>query len=289
MPHPKALRLVKGSHIVVPKMFDHDHAYIFQNPDKRIIFAIPYEGEFTLIGTTDVEHHGAVGEARISPEETAYLCEQASRYFAKPVTPAQVVWSYAGVRPLLDDESGDPSAVTRDYQLDLDTAQAPLLTIWGGKITTFRKLAEEAADLLAAPLGLTRGAWTRDASLPGGDLGAWIGQAQRPDTDFARFAQALALRHPTLAPALCQRLARAYGSRVDLVLGGGDLGAEIAPNLFEAELNYLNRHEWARSADDVLWRRSKLGLHLSEAQRAAVAAWCETHWLAEREAKTAHD
>jgi glycerol-3-phosphate dehydrogenase len=258
-------------------MFEHDHAYIFQNPDKRIIFAIPYEGDYTLIGTTDVEHLGAVGEARISADETRYLCEQASRYFAKPVTPDQVVWSYAGVRPLLDDESGDPSAVTRDYSLDLDASQAPLLTVWGGKITTFRKLAEEAADLLAAPLKTPRGAWTHGASLPGGDLSAWIGKAQRPDTDFVRFAQAVAVRHPQLSPTLCKRLARAYGARVELVLKN-ELGAEVAPDLFEAELTYLHDHEWARSADDVLWRRSKLGLHLNETQRAAVAAWCQTHW-----------
>src|SRR5204863_9050974 len=131
----KSLRLVKGSHIVVPKLFEHEHAYIFQNPDRRIIFAIPYEREFTLIGTTDVEHLGAIGDAHIDAVETAYLCEQASRYFAKPVKPTDVVWSYSGVRPLLDDESGDPSAVTRDYLLELDTAQAPLLSVWGGKIT----------------------------------------------------------------------------------------------------------------------------------------------------------
>jgi glycerol-3-phosphate dehydrogenase len=187
------------------------------------------------------------------------------------------VWSYAGVRPLLDDESGDPSAVTRDYLLDLDASQAPLLTVWGGKITTFRKLAEEAADLLAAPMGSTRGAWTHGASLPGGDLSAWIGKAQRPDTDFARFAQAVATRHPQLSAALCKRLARAYGARVELVLKGA-LGAEVAPGLFEAELHYLHDHEWARSADDVLWRRSKLGLHLNATERAAVAAWCQSHW-----------
>jgi glycerol-3-phosphate dehydrogenase len=280
-PAPTSLRLVKGSHIVVPKLFDHDHAYIFQNPDRRIIFAIPYEGDFTLIGTTDVEHHGAVGEARIDASETAYLCEQASRYFVHPVSPSDVVWSYSGVRPLLDDDSGDPSAVTRDYQLDVDTSGAPLLSVWGGKITTFRKLAEEAVDLLAAPLALKRGAWTRRAALPGGDLGPWIGAAKRPDTDFARFEQALALRHPELAGALCHRLARAYGSRVGTLLdndGKRTLGAEVAPGLFEAELHYLHRHEWARSADDVLWRRSKLGLHLSAAQRDAVALWCTTHW-----------
>ncbi len=313
LPRAKSLRLVKGSHIVVPKMFDHDHAYIFQNPDKRIIFAIPYERDFTLIGTTDVEHHGAIGEARIDAAETAYLCAQASRYFAAPVTPADVVWSYAGVRPLLDDESGDPSAVTRDYLLELDwpaagapeggrapsggraaaldvsQRQAPLLTVWGGKITTFRRLAEEAADLLAAPLGGTpaRGAWTLGAALPGGDLSTWLGDAPRPRTDvvadFARFAQAVALRYPQLPGALCLRLARAYGARIELLLAGmehGGLGAEIAPGLFEIEMNYLHQHEWARSADDVLWRRSKLGLHFSAAQRAAVADWCALHWPA---------
>ena len=279
MPRSKALRLVKGSHIVVPRLFEHDHAYIFQNPDKRVIFAIPYEGDFTLIGTTDVEHHGAVGEARIDAGETAYLCEQASRYFERAVTPDQVVWSYSGVRPLLDDESGDPAAVTRDYLLDLDTTAAPLLTVWGGKITTFRKLAEEAADLLAAPLALDRGAWTRGARLPGGDLSAWIGKAGRPDSDFAKFVQAVRLRHPQLPEALCLRLARGYGARIEILLGEHALGGEVAPGLFEAELFYLHEHEWARSADDVLWRRTKLGLHYTPAQRATVASWCATHWF----------
>ncbi|HKX43639.1 MAG TPA: glycerol-3-phosphate dehydrogenase [Burkholderiaceae bacterium] len=284
LPRPKSLRLVKGSHIVVDKLFDHDHAYIFQNPDKRIIFAIPYERDYTLIGTTDVEERGAIGQARIDASETAYLCEQASRYFERAIRPADVVWTYSGVRPLLDDDSGDPSAVTRDYLLDLDAtpSQAPLLTVWGGKITTFRKLAEEAADLLAAPLRNARGAWTRDAHLPGGDLSGWIGRAQRPDTDFARFVQAVKLRHPDLSDTLCQRLARAYGARIDLVLGAEGrpgLGAQVAPDLYEAELHYLRDHEWARSADDVLWRRTKLGLHLSAAQRAAVAEWCTAHGM----------
>ena len=280
---PKSLRLVKGSHIVVKKLFDHDHAYVLQSPDRRIIFVIPYEGEFTLIGTTDVEHQGPVGTAQIDASETAYLCEQASGYLKQAITPADVVWSYAGVRPLLEDEAADASAVTRDYQLELDwpadgqPPEAPLLTVWGGKMTTFRKLAEEAADRLAAPLGATRGAWTRSALLPGGDLTGWIGAPQRPDTDIARFAQALAQRHPELAAPLADRLARAYGSRVELLLQGG-LGAEVAPGLFEAELNYLHTHEWARSADDVLWRRSKLGLHLTPAQRAQVADWCAARW-----------
>ncbi len=282
VPRQKTLRLVKGSHIVVRRMFEHDHAYIFQNPDRRIIFAIPYEGDFTLIGTTDVAHQGAAGEARIDGDEVRYLCEQASRYFERAVVPADVVWSYSGLRPLLDDGSGDPSAVTRDYFLDLDTRQAPLLTVWGGKITAFRKLAEEAADLLGAPLGTATGAWTERAFLPGGDLAGWIGAAVRPDTDFERFVQALMRRHPELPMPLARRLARCYGARVDTLLSPisrlDDLGAEIASGLYEAELHYLHQHEWARCADDVLWRRTKLGLHYDAAQRAQVAAWCASHW-----------
>jgi glycerol-3-phosphate dehydrogenase len=286
-PRPKALRLVKGSHIVVKKLFNHDYAYIFQNPDKRIIFAIPYEGDFTLIGTTDLEHLGAIGDARISSDEISYLCEQASRYFERAVTPADVVWTYSGVRPLLDDESGDPSAVTRDYSLELDTAQAPLLSVWGGKITTFRKLAEEAADLLAAPLQIKRGAWTAGATLPGGDLVAKRGAASKARADvvgdFTRFVQALAEQHPKIPAALCQRLARCYGSRVHTLIGNKGLGTEVTNGLFEAELNYLHDHEWARSADDVLWRRTKLGLHMNAAQRGTVAAWCAAHWAVKTE------
>ena len=280
-PERKALRLVKGSHIVVRKLFAHDHAYIFQNPDRRIIFAIPYERDFTLIGTTDVEHHGAIGGARIDDAEIAYLCEQASRYFERAVHPGDVVWSYSGVRPLLDDESGDPSAVTRDYELELDTAGgAPLLTVWGGKITTFRKLAEEAADRLAAPLGTARGAWTQGAFLPGGDFRPLIGAARRPDEDFARLLGALAQRHPKVDARLLQRLARAYGTRAETLLAGSGLGAEVAPGLHEAELAHLRVHEWACSAEDVLWRRSKLGLHYGAAERDAVQAWCTEHWAA---------
>jgi glycerol-3-phosphate dehydrogenase len=280
LPQARALRLVKGSHIVVPKLFDHPFAYLFQNPDRRIIFAIPYEDDFTLIGTTDVEHRGAAGEAGIDATEIDYLCTQASRYFARAVTAADVVWTFSGVRPLLDDESGDPSAVTRDYRLDLDTTRAPLLSVWGGKITTFRKLAEEAADLLAAPLQVRQGAWTRGATLPGGDLprGAGGGRAPlRPDLDLVRFEQALAERHAELSPALARRLTRAYGSRVERLLSAG-LGEEVTPGLFEAELHYLHRHEWARTAHDVLWRRTKLGLHADAGQRSAVEDWCRRHW-----------
>ncbi len=279
-PAQRRLRLVKGSHIVVRQRFDHGHAYIFQNPDRRIIFAIPYERDFTLIGTTDVEHLGPPGDLRVDEAEVAYLCEQASRYFAEPVRPEDVVWRYSGVRPLLDDASGRPSEITRDYALEMDDrGGAPLLSIWGGKITTCRKLAEEASDLLAAALGATGPAWTRGAPLPGGDLTGLIGAPQRPDTDFARLEQALARKHPGLPGPLLHRLARAYGSRVDrLIEEGGGLGAAVAGDLHEAELLYLYRHEWARCADDVLWRRGKLGLHFDADQRAAVADWCRSHW-----------
>ncbi len=288
LPSVRALRLVKGSHIVVKKLFDHDHAYIFQNADKRIIFAIPYESDFTLIGTTDVEISGAPDAACIDAEETAYLCQQASRYFARAVVPADVVWTYSGVRPLLDDAAGDASAVTRDYLLEFDTpapaaaqggtaAAAPLLSVWGGKITTFRKLAEEAADALVQRLGYGGPAWTAPALLPGGDLSAWIGAAQQPDTDMQRFSAELLRRHPALPQPVLQRWARCYGSRVDLLLQRPALGAEVAPGLFEVELHHLHQREWARSADDVLWRRTKLGLHYSGAERQQVAQWWQAH------------
>ncbi|CAN7478171.1 glycerol-3-phosphate dehydrogenase [Variovorax paradoxus] len=279
------LRLVKGSHIVVPRLFEHDHAYIFQNPDKRIIFAIPYQDEFTLIGTTDIELNGDdPGAARIAEEEIAYLCLQASRYFDKPVKPADVVWTYSGVRPLLDDASGDPSAVTRDYMLESNTTAAPLLSVWGGKITTFRKLAEDAADEVGKMLGQSsaqRPPWTDGAFLAGGDLSAWIGAATRPDDDFERFVAAVQARHAWLDARLARRLARAYGARVAGLLGDAqsmeDMGAAVAPGLHERELRFLQENEWAVSADDVLWRRSKLGLRYTAEERRQVAAWLQAH------------
>ncbi|WP_354324090.1 glycerol-3-phosphate dehydrogenase [Variovorax atrisoli] len=279
----KSLRLVKGSHIVVPRLFEHDHAYIFQNPDKRIIFAIPYQDEFTLIGTTDIELTGDdPGAARIAEEEVEYLCTQASRYFEKPIAPSDVVWTYSGVRPLLDDDSGDPSAVTRDYMLESNTAAAPLLSVWGGKITTFRKLAEDAADEVGRMLGQSaqqRPAWTDGAFLAGGDLSSWIGPARRPDEDFERFVEAVQARYPWLGSQLARRLARAYGARIADLLGDAkamaDLDLEVAPGLHERELRFLQDNEWAVSADDVLWRRSKLGLHYTPEQREQVARWLQ--------------
>ena len=273
----KSLRLVKGSHIVVPKMFEHSMAYIFQNPDKRIIFVVPYEEKFTLIGTTDVEYQGEIEKVHISEDEVHYLCEQASRYFVKPVSKADVVWSYSGVRPLLDDASDNPAAVTRDYLLELDTQAAPLLSVWGGKITTFRKLAEQAADLLSKPLNSPASAWTAGKTLPGGDLSIYTPATERPDLDFSRFEAVLAENFQWLPASLRHRLARCYGSLVLQILSGAsclnDLGERIAPDLYEAELHYLCKQEWATCAEDVLWRRTKLGLHLNVHDRAAVAAW----------------
>lgn len=274
----RALRLVKGSHIVVPKLYSHDHAYIFQNADGRIIFAIPYEGEFTLIGTTDVEWPGEAAAVRIDDDEIAYLCEQVSRYLARPVQPGDVVWSYSGVRPLIDDESGNPAAATRDYRLELThEAGAPLLSVWGGKITTFRKLAEEAGDEVCCALAHDGPAWTEGAALPGGDLSGWIRPSGRPDTDIEQFRLALARQAPQVGAATLSRWARSYGSLVNHILAHGNLGAEVAPGLHEAELRYLREHEWACSADDVLWRRSKLGLHFTAAERTAVSDWWARH------------
>jgi glycerol-3-phosphate dehydrogenase len=273
----RSLRLIKGSHIVVPRCFEHDHAYVFQNADKRIIFAIPYEGAFTLIGTTDVELQGEPRNAGIDADETRYLCQQASRYFKRPIAPADVVWSYSGVRPLLDDASGDPSAVTRDYLLESNREAAPLLSIWGGKITTFRKLAQDAADEIGRMLGGSKTHWTEKASLPGGDFSGWIGAPQRPDTDFDRFLGEVCKRYPWLDEPHARRLSRAYGSRIDQVLppSPAEMGAQVAPGLYETELAYLQSREWATCSEDVLWRRSKLGLHYALQQREAVADWMQ--------------
>jgi glycerol-3-phosphate dehydrogenase len=277
----RGLRLVKGSHIVVPRLFEHEMAYIFQNSDKRIVFAIPYERNFTLVGTTDVEYRGDPAAVHADEDEIAYLCALVNRYFRKAIGPADVVRTYSGVRPLLDDESGDPSAVTRDYQLEFDKAPAPLLSVWGGKITTFRKLAEEAVDLLAPSLGSTAAAWTKNAALPGGDLSATIGAAKRPDLDFAEFLAKKRRALPWLPEPLLERYARQYGALIDRVIGEArslaELGAELAPGLYEAEARYLVDQEWVRSAEDLAWRRTKLGLHVSEGDLERVDNWIASH------------
>ncbi|MEJ8630290.1 glycerol-3-phosphate dehydrogenase [Sphingomonas sp. I4] len=254
----RGVRLVKGSHIVLPRLYEGDHAFMLQNDDRRIVFAIPYEGRFTLVGTTDEPWTGAPAKASISQAETTYLLDTANRYFLRKVDPSDVVWSYAGIRPLYDDHAANASAVTRDYVLDLDTgaegeAQAPMLNIFGGKITTYRKLAEHAMRELAAFFPAAGPAWTAGATLPGGDFA---------DADFDRFLADLTVRHGQVLPALLRRLARAYGTRVDGILASGDLGEDLGGGLHTAEVDYLVRAEWARTAEDILYRRSKLGLHV---------------------------
>ncbi|HEV7370404.1 glycerol-3-phosphate dehydrogenase [Arenibaculum sp.] len=269
-----AVRLVKGSHVVVRRLYEGPHAYIFQNDDRRIVFAIPYERDYTLIGTTDVDYEGDPGEVAISDAEVAYLCRAVSKYFATPVMPADVVWTYSGVRPLYDDEAGNAAAVTRDYVLELDAPpDAPaLLSIYGGKITTYRRLAEEAVNRLQEPLRAAARPWTAGSPLPGGDI---------PEADFDGYLAGLSARRPWLPPALARRYARAYGTRTEMLLDGAaglaDLGRDLAAScggqVYEAELRYAAAQEFVRTGEDFLWRRTKLGLHLDAEARAEVSAW----------------
>ena len=276
LPGSRALRLIKGSHILVPRLFEHPHAYIFQHPDGRIVFALPYEGAFTLIGTTDVDYQGDLDKVATSPEEVAYLCQLANRYFVRAVTPSDVVWSYAGVRPLVEDAAASAQAATRDFRLETSTAGAPLLSVFGGKITTCRKLAEQAVDWIAPALGKPAPAWTAGACLPGGDVAG-----QRPDKrgvlEFGAWTAAQAARYPWLPPQLLQRYARAYGTRIDTLLARrdklADMGQEVVPGLYAAEIEYLVAHEWARCAADILWRRSKLGLHVAPGSASRLDEW----------------
>jgi glycerol-3-phosphate dehydrogenase len=282
----RPLRLVKGSHIVVPRLFEHEQAYLLQQPDGRIVFALPYEGMFTLVGTTDVEYTGDLDRVAISAVETLYLCEAANRCFERRIGREDVVWSYAGVRPLIaDDGAGSASSASRDYRLETDSDGAPLLSVFGGKVTTFRKLAEQAVDWIVPALGRRVPGWTAHACLPGGDL-----FGKEPDArgvlEFPTWLRTRQQQYAWLAPALLARYARAYGTRLGTLLAHcrtrADLGAEVVPGLFEVELDYLRRQEWAQCADDVLWRRTKLGLHVAPGAAAQVDAW-----LREREAAQA--
>jgi len=261
------LRLVKGSHLVFPKLYEGRHAYIFQNRDNRIVFAIPYEHQFTLVGTTDVLFKDDPDRVEISHEEERYICDAVNEYLRTPVAPEDAIWSYAGVRPLYEDNSSNNSTVTRDYVFELNDAEgAPaILSVFGGKLTTFRKLAEHALEKLG---GLGGEAWTEQATLPGGEI---------DPARFDHFFAATMAKYPWFGPESVRRLIRAYGTRIDRILGEaqalGDLGALMGGDLYEAELEYLVREEFAQSAEDVLWRRSKLGLHLNEAAQARVAGW----------------
>ena len=266
----RQVRLVKGSHIVVPRLFAHRFAYIFQNEDRRIVFAIPYEHDFTLLGTTDVDYHTDPGAVRIDAGEVSYLCTLANRYFRQQLSPVDVVWSYSGVRPLLADESTDPMRVTRDYALELDRHPLPLLSVFGGKITTYRRLAEDAVNRLAAALGVRARPWTAGAKLPGGDL---------PQGSLAVFLRTLERRYPWLPARMRRRYAHAYGTRLERLLGTAgtlaDLGSELLPQLYEREVEYLCREEFARTAQDILWRRTKLGLHLLNVDTGPLERWLE--------------
>ena len=265
------VRLVQGSHIVVRKLYEHDRAYMFQNADGRIVFVIPYQDDFTLIGTTDRDYHGDPAKVKASDEEIGYLCDSVSEYLERPVKREDVVWAYAGVRPLYDDGASEAKAATREYVFELDTpGGVPLLSIYGGKITTHRRLAEEALEKLAPYLSgsAAREGWTGHTPLPGGDMEV---------SDVATLSAELARRYPFLEAAHAGRLAHAYGTRAYRWLGeaksADDLGRWFGATLTEAEINYLMSFEWACTADDIVWRRTKLGLRLKPSELADLQAW----------------
>ncbi len=269
--HAAKLRLVKGSHIVVKRKYDGDHSYIFQNKDGRIIFAIPYESDYTLIGTTDEPWSYAEGPARISDGEIDYLCEAASEYFETPVVREDIEWTYSGVRPLFDDHSRTAATVTRDFVFDFDNDNgAPVLSIFGGKITTYRVLALQAIRTLSEALDVDGDDWTKEAHLPGGDF---------PPNGLDALVDQYAQRWPIIDRSVIHRLVRAYGTDTASILAEckspADLGQKFGAGLYEIEIRWLIDREFACTAEDVLWRRSKLGLHMNDAEQQAVALWFE--------------
>ena len=262
------VRLVQGSHIVVRRLYPHDRCYIFQNRDGRVIFAIPYENDFTLIGTTDRDYAGDPDAVTIGEDEKDYLCAAASEYFRVPVTRDQIVWCYSGVRPLFDDGASKAQETTREYVLRLegDAGSGALLNVFGGKITTYRHLAEGALAKIESVLGSRGPAWTRGAALPGGDF---------PMDGYDALVTSLRARALKIAPATIRRLARAYGTEARVILAQGNLGRIFGADLGEHEVTFLMEKEWARTADDVLWRRSKLGLRFTPDEVAALARYME--------------
>jgi len=266
------VRLVKGSHVVVPKLFDHPYTYIFQNADNRVLFAVPYENDFTLLGTTDVEVDDQPGKQFIEQNEIDYICDAVGEYFETPVSPESVVWSYAGVRPLYDDASDNASKVTRDYKLDLDVRKnAPILSVYGGKITTYRKLAEQSIDMLAKHLDNSEPAWTATAPLPGGDIS---------NADFEAFLAEMKRSYPWLDEPVLLDYARNYGTRMKALLADAnsmnELGQHFGGPLYQIEVDYLVKTEWARTAEDILWRRSKKGLHAGESASSALQNYLDS-------------
>jgi glycerol-3-phosphate dehydrogenase len=264
------VRLVKGSHIVVPKIYEGDHAFILQNRDRRVVFVIPYEGRFTLIGTTDVPFNDDPSGVAITQDEITYLCDAVNRYLASPVRPEDIVWSYAGVRPLYDDGSSAASEVTRDYVLDLNNAHgaAPILSVFGGKITTYRRLAEHALERLAPFFPAMKPAWTVAAPLPGGDM---------PGANFEGFLASRARDWPWLPADHLRALARRHGTKLDHIVAGAnrveDMGEHFGAGLYAREVDLFLDREWAASAEDILLRRTKLALHMSAGEKSALAAY----------------
>lgn len=270
---PYGIRLIKGSHIVVPRVHNQPQAYILQNEDHRIVFVIPWMDEFSIIGTTDVEYHGDPHDVKIDDNEVNYLLKVYNDHFKKQLGKEDIVWTYSGVRPLCDDESDSPQAITRDYTLDVhdQDGKAPLLSVFGGKLTTYRKLAEHALEKLSGYYENCGPAWTKNAVLPGGDLG----------TDRDSYAAQLRRRFTWLPEALARRYARTYGTRTEQLLGTAQslegLGEHFGHNLYEAELRYLIAEEWVVELDDAIWRRTKLGMWLDEGQKQRVAEWIREH------------
>lgn len=264
------VRLVRGSHIIVPKLYAHDKAYFFQNTDGRIMFSIPYEQDFTLLGTTDADHHGGLEQVQITEQETQYLCDSASLYFKQPIKRESVVWTYAGVRPLYDDGASEAKAATREYVLRVEDeqGQAPLLNVFGGKITTYRRLAEDALDKLKPWMANATGEWTKQAALPGGEFEL---------EDRQRLITQLQKDYPFVDSVWANSLMRRYGKRAWDLLGNAqslnDLGQAFGASLTEREAQFLRDTEWALDADSILWRRSKLGLHMTPEQRTAFTTW----------------
>lgn len=261
------VRLVQGSHIVVRRLYDHDRCYMFQNADGRIIFVIPYEGEYTLIGTTDQDYEGDPADVKITQGEIDYLCEVASEYFKKPVSNRDVVWSYSGVRPLYADGASKAQEATRDYVLKTSSVAgtAPMINVIGGKLTTYRRLAEATLEKAGELIGAKGKPWTATAPLPGGDFGA---------TGYPQLVEGIKRDYPFLDLSYAQRLARLYGTVARKILGlarsYADLGRHFGDDLYEAEVSYLIAHEWAATLEDVLWRRTKRGLHAGSINMAAL-------------------
>lgn len=273
IPSKHHISLVKGSHIVIPKFYDHNFAYTLQNEDKRVIFVIPYLEDYCLIGTTEQHYTGDLSQPHIKEEEKNYLCKAVNRYFNKTIHPSDIKWSYSGIRPLQSDEAKNPSAITRDYSLELDSSQgAPLLSIFGGKITTYRKLAEHALSIVKPFLAHTGDNWTSQQPLPGGDI---------PNANFNSFLHELNQQYPWLPTTQIERYAKNYGTLTHQLLSNKkslqDLGKHFGADLYECEIEYLKRHEWAQTAEDILWRRTKLGLKLTQNEQQLLHAYMEQY------------